>query len=76
MQRVALCRALLMRPRLLLADEPTGNLDDENGTIVLDLLLALARESSAALLIATHSQEVAERADAVWKLKSGSLERP
>ena len=74
MQRVALCRALQRRPRLLLADEPTGNLDEENGRKVLDLLLGLAREEGSAVLFVTHSREIAEAADAIWTLHSGVLE--
>jgi len=74
MQRVALCRALLRRPRLLLADEPTGNLDEENGDRVMALLLAVAREEGSALLYVTHSRELAARADAVWTLHSGLRE--
>jgi putative ABC transport system ATP-binding protein len=75
MQRVALCRALLARPQLLLADEPTGNLDDESGRGVMDLLLDLVRQDGAALLVATHSRELAAKTDAVWRLKSGILEQ-
>jgi ABC-type lipoprotein export system ATPase subunit len=74
MQRVAICRALLRRPRLVLADEPTGNLDDENARMVMDLLLDLAREESSALLYVTHSDEMASLADQVWHIHSGSLE--
>jgi ABC-type lipoprotein export system ATPase subunit len=74
MQRVALCRALLPRPPLLLADEPTGNLDDDNGRQVMDLLFELVREEGAALLVATHSRELAARADATRRLQSGILE--
>jgi putative ABC transport system ATP-binding protein len=73
LQRVALCRALLRRPRLLLADEPTGNLDEESGRGVMDLLLGVAREDGAALLYATHSRELAGLADAVWTLAGGRL---
>jgi ABC-type lipoprotein export system ATPase subunit len=75
MQRVALCRALLRRPRLVLADEPTGNLDEESGRAVLDLLLGLARSEGSAILYVTHSAELAAAADAVWTLHSGVLER-
>jgi ABC-type lipoprotein export system ATPase subunit len=75
MQRVALCRALLRRPRLLLADEPTGNLDEESGRAVLDLVLGLAREERSAVLFVTHSAELAQAADAIWTLHSGVLER-
>ncbi len=75
LQRVALCRALLRRPRLLLADEPTGNLDEESGRAVLELLLGLARDERSAVLYVTHSAELAAAADAVWTLHSGVLER-
>lgn len=75
MQRVALCRALLRRPKLLLADEPTGNLDEANGQKVMDLLLALAREEGSAVLYVTHSRELAALADATWTLHAGRLEQ-
>jgi ABC-type lipoprotein export system ATPase subunit len=74
LQRVALCRALLRRPALLLADEPTGNLDEENGQRVMDLLLAVAREEGSALLYVTHSRELAALADREWRLHGGALE--
>jgi putative ABC transport system ATP-binding protein len=74
MQRVAICRALLRRPRLLLADEPTGNLDEDSGRVVLDLLFGLAKETGSALLIATHSLDIASRAHRVWRLRDGVLE--
>jgi ABC-type lipoprotein export system ATPase subunit len=74
MQRVAICRALLRRPRLLLADEPTGNLDEENGLEVMDLLLGVAREEGSALVYVTHSRELAALADETWRLHSGVLE--
>jgi ABC-type lipoprotein export system ATPase subunit len=74
MQRVAICRALLRRPRLLLADEPTGNLDDDSGREVIDLLLELTAESRATLLLVTHSLELAALADQAWRLHSGVLE--
>ena len=74
MQRVALCRALLRRPRLLLADEPTGNLDEESGEVVMDLLLGLARGEGSAVLFVTHSRELAARADEAWTLHSGVRE--
>jgi putative ABC transport system ATP-binding protein len=74
MQRVALCRALLRRPRLLLADEPTGNLDEESGQVVMELLLGLARREGSAVLYVTHSRELAALADEVWTLHAGRLE--
>jgi len=75
MQRVAICRALLAGPALLLADEPTGNLDDANSRLILDLLLEVCREERASLILVTHSRELAARADAVWELHSGVLAR-
>ena len=73
MQRVAICRALLRRPRLLLADEPTGNLDDENSQQVLQLMLSLAEEAGSSLIYATHSRELASLADQRWQLHSGIM---
>ena len=75
MQRVALCRALLRRPRLVLADEPTGNLDEATGQVVMELLLGMVREEGSALVYATHSLELAALADETWRLHSGILER-
>jgi len=75
MQRVAICRALLRRPTLLLADEPTGNLDDATGRTIMDLMLGLVRREGSTLLYVTHSRELAARADAVWEIRSGHLER-
>jgi lipoprotein-releasing system ATP-binding protein len=72
-QRVALCRALALEPPLLLADEPTGNLDPESGAQVLDLLLALkARHGTTAILV-THNPEVAARCSRVLRLDAGRL---
>jgi len=76
MQRVAICRALLRRPRLLLADEPTGNLDDASGRVVMELMLALAADEGSTLLFVTHSREFAALADETWSLQSGVLDRP
>jgi putative ABC transport system ATP-binding protein len=72
-QRVALARALANDPVLLLADEPTGNLDSENAAKVLDLLTALQRTHKLALVVVTHSPEVAERADRVVKMRDGRV---
>jgi ABC-type lipoprotein export system ATPase subunit len=74
MQRVAICRALLQRPRLILADEPTGNLDDENSWLVLELMLELVAQESATLVYVTHSRELAGLADDVWRIHSGVLD--
>lgn len=73
LQRVAIARALVHRPGLVLADEPTGNLDPETAARVLDLLLAEARQRRAAVLIVTHSEMVAAAADRVLRLSSAGL---
>ena len=72
-QRVALARALANDPALLLADEPTGNLDSENAERVLELLLRLQKERQLSLVVVTHSPEVAVRADRVVKMKDGMI---
>lgn len=72
-QRVALARALVHRPDLVLTDEPTGNLDQETGTRVLDLLEELLREEGTTLLAASHAREVAERMDRILTLRDGRI---
>ena len=72
-QRVAVARALITRPPLLLADEPTGNLDSRNNKLVVDLLVAHARTHGALVLIATHNPEIAHRADRRIALCDGRL---
>jgi putative ABC transport system ATP-binding protein len=72
-QRVALARALVHDPDLVLGDEPTGNLDSTTGRQILDLLDRTVRQRGKTLLVATHSAEVAARADRVWRLRDGVL---
>ena len=72
-QRTALARALIMQPALLLADEPTGNLDSRAGNLVFDLLHGLCRERKLATVMVTHNMELAERMDRRRTLKDGML---
>jgi len=72
-QRVAICRALINEPRILFADEPTGNLDSKNGDAILQLLLDLHQERNTTLVLVTHSPELAERAERVITLHDGRL---
>lgn len=72
-QRVALARALIHDPLLILADEPTGNLDEETGAQMLTLLSRLTRERNGTLLLVTHSAEAASQADRVLRLSHGQL---
>jgi len=73
-QRVAIARAMANRPAVLLADEPTGNLDEETASLVFATLVGAARETAAALLVATHNAELARRADATLRLHNGLVE--
>lgn len=72
-QRAAVARALITEPRLVLADEPTGNLDTGNGEQVLDLMLELNRELRTSLIIVTHDHGIAERMDRILTLENGVL---
>ncbi len=72
-QRVAVARAMSMDTRLLLADEPTGNLDTENGRQIIDLLLQLAHESGYCVIVVTHDPDIAARADKVFRMRDGRL---
>jgi ABC-type lipoprotein export system ATPase subunit len=74
-QRVAFCRAVLNDPPLLLADEPTGNLDDANGAVILDALRGRAR-AGAAVVVVSHRPEAAVGASAVYRLRAGVLASP
>jgi putative ABC transport system ATP-binding protein len=72
-QRVAIARALVRHPRVVLADEPTGSLDTTSGDAVLALLLSLARDAGSALVLVTHDEEIASRADRRLRLVEGEL---
>ena len=72
-QRVALARAVALDPPLLLADEPTGNLDSATGTLVLDLLLALRHARGSTLVLVTHDTALTGRADRIVKLRDGRI---
>jgi len=72
-QRVAILRAIAHNPTLLLADEPTGNLDEKTGQTILDLLLSLTRRQHKTLIMATHNPEIVPLADRVFRIKQGQL---
>ena len=72
-QRVAIARALVTEPTVILADEPTGNLDEGNANQVHKLMLSLAEESGTALVVVTHDQQFAERMQTIQRLQGGSL---
>jgi len=74
MQRVAVARALIHSPSLLLADEPTGNLDTTTGNVILELLRRLTREKNTATIVATHSLEAASLANTLVRLRDGKIE--
>jgi len=73
MQRVAICRAIINDPKIIFADEPTGNLDSENGKAVMDLLLEFQKERQTTLVLVTHSVEIAKVADRMIVLKDGRI---
>ncbi len=72
-QRVAIARAISMESKLLLADEPTGNLDTENGNHIIDLLLSLAHDDGYCVIVVTHDPEIAAKADCVLRMRDGTL---
>jgi len=72
-QRVAMARALMNDPELILADEPTGNLDEENTNIVLDMLFNLRKEKEVSILLITHEKDIANRSDIIYEISKGNL---
>lgn len=72
-QRVGLARAMITKPKLLLADEPTGNLDQASGAMVIDLMLDLARRRRTAIVLVTHDPNLAARADRIVSMRQGEL---
>ena len=72
-QRVAICRALINNPKILFADEPTGNLDTKNGAAILELLVELRAERGSTLILVTHSPEVAEMAERRISMQDGQI---
>lgn len=76
MQRAAVARAVVTRPDLILADEPTGNLDTDNGTQVMNLLAELNRELGLTIILATHSVEAARYARRTFRMRDGLIEEP
>jgi putative ABC transport system ATP-binding protein len=75
-QRVGLARSIVTKPALLLADEPTGNLDQDTGRMVIDLVFALSREKGTAVLLITHDASLAQRADRTLAMSHGILSEP
>ena len=75
-QRVALARALAPDPAILVADEPTGNLDETTGQSIIDLMFALKRDRGATLILVTHDLALASKCDRIVKLRSGQIEEP
>jgi putative ABC transport system ATP-binding protein len=73
-QRVAMARALVNKPAILLADEPTGNLDVETGAAILELLLAMSRAHATTLVVVTHDSDIAAKADTIIKMKDGRIQ--
>ena len=72
-QRVAIARALANRPKLILADEPTGNLDSATGKVIVDLLKNLAKTENATIIAVTHDDSIASQAERVFRLRDGKL---
>ena len=75
-QRTALCRALMNKPRILLADEPTGSLDEETSGTVFPLLLGVVATEGVTLVMATHDRGLAQRCDRVVEMRDGRIHEP
>ncbi|MFH0832480.1 MAG: ABC transporter ATP-binding protein [Candidatus Aenigmatarchaeota archaeon] len=75
MQRVAIARALVVDPDVILADEPTGNLDSKTGDFIMDFLARIHEEDSKTIIMVTHSLELASRAQRIVRMKDGQIER-
>ncbi|MBV6651646.1 MAG: ATP-binding cassette domain-containing protein, partial [Hoeflea sp.] len=73
-QRVAVARALVVEPDILIADEPTGNLDDSTGTQIVDLMFSAQRERKTTLVLVTHDPALAEQCDRMIRVRSGEIE--
>ncbi len=74
-QRVAVARALMNDPQIILADEPTGNLDEQNTELMLDILLNLNKQENLSIVLVTHDRSIAERSNTTFELKKGTLNR-
>lgn len=72
-QRISIARALVNKPKIILADEPTGNLDSITGKIIIDLLKSLAKSKNTTIIAVTHDHEIAKQAKITFKLKDGQL---
>jgi len=72
-QRVAIARALANKPKLILADEPTGNLDQQTSTVIVDLLRSLAKSEDTTVIVVTHDQAIADHADKTYRIQDGHL---
>ena len=72
-QRVAIARAIINRPELILADEPTGNLDEENSQVIADLLFNISQKYQKSLCLVTHDQELAKKCDRLMKIDNGTI---
>ena len=72
-QRVAIARAIIKKPELILADEPTGNLDDENSQVITDLIFNVSKKYQKSLCLVTHDMDLAQRCDRIMKIENGTI---